>query len=371
MRTCAARSVNRWWGPALSTAVALALVSAAPAQAQLSDRLRINGYSNFEWEYQVSNHEKGRGDKNGSFDADLLDLVFNFQPTDRLRVAADLTWEHGPASEDGRGNVAAEYAFAEYKVADALRLRVGKMFVPFGIYNEIHTAKPATLIINEPFATNKPERLGAPTRFYARWGAGLEAVGQFHPGRVNGDYSLLLFNGETNAVNPFEEDDNGPKAIAGRLRLEPHPTLKLGASFYSDRRSVYDDKGADTGQRVTQNAVGASAEWTPGSFGVELEWVGGQVPSSGTARATTNGFSAVLSHHVGAHATPYLQWQYLDPDKDMSDDGANVFAAGINVRVDTGLFVKLEVDRFSAGKANTRLGGKDYTQAAAAIAIGF
>jgi hypothetical protein len=371
MRTCAARFLNGGFGFASSVAVALALVAAAPVQAQFGDRFRINGYSSFEWEYQISDHNHGRGDKNGSFDADLFDIVLNVQPTDRLRVAADLTWEHGAASEDGRGNVAAEYAFAEYKVADALRLRAGKMFVPFGIYNEIHTAKPAFTVIDEPFATNKPERLGAPMRFFARWGTGLEAVGQFHTGRVNADYSLLLFNGETEAVNPFEEDDNGAKAVAGRLRLEPHPTLKLSASFYSDERSVYDEENVDTGRRVTQNAVGASIEWTPGKLGVELEWVAGQVPSSGATRATTNGFSAVLSHRLSARVTPYVQWQYLDPDKDVKDDAAAVFAAGVNVRVDKGLFVKLEVDRFTAGKANTRLGGKEYTQAAGAIAVGF
>jgi hypothetical protein len=371
MRTRAARDVKGWCGLALSMALFLALLSATPAQAQLGDRIRINGYSNFEWEYQLSNHDKGRGDKNGSFDADLLDLVFNFQPTDRLRVAADLTWEHGPATEDGRGNVAAEYAFAEYKFSDAFRLRAGKMFVPFGIYNELHTAKPATLIINESFATNKPERLGAPMRFYARWGAGFEAVGQFHSGRMNWDYSLLLFNGETNAVNPFEEDDNGPKSLAGRVRLEPHPTLKLGVSFYTDRRTVYDDQGKNTGQRVTENAYGASLEWTPGPFGVELEWVGGQVPAAGTNRVTTNGVSVVISRHVSSRLTPYVQVQYLDPNKNVSSDAATVYGGGLNVRVDTGCFLKLEVARFAAGAANTRLGGKEYTQAAGAIAIGF
>jgi hypothetical protein len=371
MQTCSTHDVKGRFCAILSTAVALALLSAIPAQAQLSEYIRINGYSNFEWEYQVSNHDKGRGDKNGSFDADIFDIVVNVQPTSRLRVAADLTWEHGPATEDGRGNVAAEYAFAEYKISDAFRLRAGKMFVPFGIYNEIHTAKPATIVINEPYATNKPDRLGAPGRFYARWGAGIEAVGQFHSGRMSGDYSLLLFNGESLAVNPFEEDDNGPKAVAGRLRIEPHPTLKLGASFYTDRWTVYDDQGEDTGARVTQNALGASLEWTPGEFGVELEWVHGQIPAGGTDRVTANGFTAMLSRHFGARWTPYLQLQHLDPNDHASDDGATMITGGLNVRVDKGLFVKLEIQRFTADAANKRLGGKDYTQAAGAIAVGF
>ena len=43
--------------------------------------LRINGYSSFEFEKQLS--DKGNGDPNDSFDADLLDVVFNFYPAPR------------------------------------------------------------------------------------------------------------------------------------------------------------------------------------------------------------------------------------------------------------------------------------------------
>ena len=118
------------------------------ASAQVSDMFHLNGYSSFEFEKQLG--DKGKGDPNGSFDADLFDLVFNFTPVPRLRVSSDLTWEHGAASEDGRGNVAVEYAFAEVTAKDWLKLRAGKMFTAFGIYNEIHTAKPAFLTVKEP-----------------------------------------------------------------------------------------------------------------------------------------------------------------------------------------------------------------------------
>ncbi len=117
---------------------ALIVLSAQPCTAQLGDRIRINGYSSFEFERSLSS--QGRGDPNGSFDADLFDLVLNFRLTDRLRVAADITWEHGVASEEDFGNAAIEYAFAEYSVSESLRFRASKMLVHFGIYNEIHTA---------------------------------------------------------------------------------------------------------------------------------------------------------------------------------------------------------------------------------------
>jgi hypothetical protein len=113
---------------ALTCLLAATLLGPRLALAQGSETFTLNGYSSFEFEKRLT--DQGRGDPNGSFDADLLDLVVNFKPDSRLRVAADLTWEHGAATEDGRGNVAVEYGLVEYAFHDWLRLRAGKMFTP-------------------------------------------------------------------------------------------------------------------------------------------------------------------------------------------------------------------------------------------------
>ena len=85
------------WKPA-ATLVALCLACSAELLAQGS-RLTINGYSSFEFEKQIE--DEGGGDPNGSFDADLFDLVFNFQVTDKVRVSTDLTWVKVPISRSG------------------------------------------------------------------------------------------------------------------------------------------------------------------------------------------------------------------------------------------------------------------------------
>lgn len=150
------KSLNRVGG--LAIVLSMWWVSGAVAQIQIGRYLTINGYSSFEYEKLLG--DEGKGDPNGSFDADLFDLVLNITPTDRLRIASDITFEHGAASEDNRGNVAVEYAFGEYTVMNALRFRASKMFTPFGIYNEIHTAKPAFLTVKEPLSTNKNHKFG-------------------------------------------------------------------------------------------------------------------------------------------------------------------------------------------------------------------
>ena len=219
------------------------LASATPSTAQLSDRIRINGYSSFEFERSISSD--GEGDPNGSFDADLFDIVLNFRPTDRLRVAADLTWEHGVASEDQVGNAAVEYAFGEYTVSEALRLRAGKMFAHFGIYNDIHTAKPATLTVKEPHSANKNHKFGSDLRFYPRWLTGIALTGKRAISGVDVDYIAQIANGEQSTVNPFEEDENREKSVSGRVRAYPvaEPALRTGPQDRSRPRVSEPFKG--------------------------------------------------------------------------------------------------------------------------------
>ncbi|MCJ8345079.1 hypothetical protein MJH12_06035 [bacterium] len=115
------------------------------------------------------------------------------------------------------------------------------MFTHFGIYNEIHTAKPATLSVKEPLSTNKNDKLGSAERFYPRWNSGIAVLGS---GTVGGnekeyDYILQLSNGEDSQTNPYEEDSNTFKAINGRFRYSLQEDLRVGFSFFNDSINIY------------------------------------------------------------------------------------------------------------------------------------
>ena len=349
----------------------LASVLLAPslAFAQFSDTIHINGYSSFEFEKQLG--DKGKGDPNASFDADLFDLVLNFTPVPRLRVAADLTWEHGAATEDGRGNVAAEYAFAEFTVKDWLKFRAGKMFTAYGIYNEIHTAKPVFLTVKEPFSTNKNNKFGSDIRFYPRWQAGLAVLGNAHFASANLDYIVQLSNGEQSATNPFEEDDNKSKAVTARVRLQPTPQVTVAASFYTDNLTEYNAEGEDTGGRTRLLSYGANATWAPGSFGVEVEYIRGYLDPSDASRKNRSAMTAMVYYRVLDRYTPYFRYEWLDPDASVADDNAQLFIYGLNARVVKGLYLKGEFDTVKAGAANARFKGQGYTELKAAVAVGF
>ena len=331
------------------------------------ENLSINGYLSFEYEKNIGGDQQG--DLNGSFDADLFDLVFNFRATEHLRIAADITWEHGAATEDNRGNAAIEYAFGEYTIKELYKVRVGKMFTNFGIYNEIHTAKPATLTVKEPLSTNKNNSFGSNVRFYPRWLTGLALTGRGEMGESEFDYIVQISNGESNnsSVNPYEEDDNKNKAISGRIRISPNDQIRYGFSFYSE----------DTGPNNSSisyklDSLGAQLEWElDNALNIEIELVSGSEKAVGGANIDRFAYTAMFSYPVNDWLTPYLRLEYLEPNKDIDNDEASLSIIGLNMMIDTNLYLKIEVDKISTETNNAKYSGADFTEFKASVSIGF
>ncbi len=341
---------------------------------EIDEIIHLNGYFSFEYEQQIG--DTGKGDKAGSFDLDLFDLVINVMPVEELRLATDLSWEHGTATENNWGNVAVEYAFAEYTVFDWLRVRAGKMFVPFGIYNEIHTAKPVFISVKEPLSTNKNNKFGSGLRFYPRWAVGLEIGGAFDVGGTGFDYSLQVSNGEQETTNPFEEDDNKQKAFSARVRAQPAEDLEIGLSAYADSISEWDVTSVGDEYRSGTTRLlsyGGHLIWNVMGLGVEGEFVMGTVKPSTGDEIMRYGATVMLSYLFLDRYTPYFRFEYLDPDTNTENDQAMMFVYGINVRLVDRLFIKLELDTVAAESLNSRFGGgnESYTEFKGAIVFGF
>jgi phosphate-selective porin len=338
------------------------LVATAEAQ-DIFDRIRINGYTSFEFEKGLG---KGNGDPNGSFDADGFDLVLNIHPTERVRAALDLALEHGVATEDSRGNVAMEYGFVEYAFSDLFKVRLGKMFTPFGLYNEIHTAKTAFLSVKEPASLNKNDRIvEGGFAFYPRWGAGIALHGDGVIGKKNFNYDLLIANGEQENTNPFEQDDNGFKSFTLRLRFEPTESLRLGYSLYFD-----DASDPKLGSLVSN---GFEVEWSIGKLRVQGEvGVGSRTPEAGASK-TQLGFYVQPSYHFQNGLTPYMRLEVFDTNTQTRDEDGLVWVAGLNYELAKQCHVKLENNNVRGGKATNLAAfpGRDYNEIKAAFVLGF
>ena len=344
----------------------LACASLAPKAAaqDFFDRIRINGYTSFEFEKQLD--KQGNGDKNGSFDADGFDLVLNIHASERVRAALDMALEHGVATEDGRGNVAMEYGFVEYTFKDMLKLRVGKMFTPFGVFNEIHTAKVSFLSVKEAASLNKNDRIiEGGFLFYPRWGAGIALHGDGVIGKKNFNYDVLLANGEQENTNPFEEDDNGAKSVTLRVRFEPTEQLRVGYSAYFDSAS---DPALG---RLSSN--GLELEWNVGRLRLLGEVALGIRTPKNAASTKQVGWYLQPSYHFTNGLTPYVRLDVINLSTDHPDDVGTDFIVGLNYELTKQCNLKLENNYFHGGK-NTSLAqfpGRGYNEIKAAFVLGF
>lgn len=350
---------------ALPVAIMLAAGLAAGAQ-EIFDRITINGYTSFEFEKQLD--KEGNGDPNGSFDADGFDLVLNVHATERVRFAGDLAWEHGPETESGRGNVVMEYGFVEYTLSDLFKFRAGKMFTPFGVFNEIHTAKPAFLTVKEAASLNKTDRIVKDAfRFYPRWGAGIALHGDGVMAGKNFNYDLQLSNGDQENTNPFEEDDNGFKAVAGRVRYEPSDALRLGYSFYVDKSS-----DPNRGRLVSN---GLEAELTLDRFRMASEVAIGKLTpeTAGLAAVTQIGFYLQPSWHFENGVTPYMRLDFVDPNTDTAGDHGIDWIVGVNWEIAKSFQLKAEHNYFKGGENSSlaKFPGRGYSEIKTAVVLGF
>lgn len=342
--------------------VMLTIGSNAAAQS----RIAINGYASFEIEKQIEPRGEGAGDPNFSFDADLFDLVLNIQLTDRIRVATDLSWEHGSATEDNRGNVAVEYAFTEYAFSDLFKIRVGKFLTPFGIFNEIHTAKPAFLSVKEASSTNKTERIvKAGYRFFPRWSVGIGLQGDGVVGRRNLDYVLVIANGEQETTNPFEKDVDLSKSVTARVRLGLTNYLNLGGSFY------FDNVAEPGFRRLISTGVQAEVRWRKAEILFEMVR-GAKTRGSGTSLRQL-GWFVQPAYRLGKGVTPYMRFEHLDPDLRSGNNSGIDIVTGVNFEVSPGFIVKVDNNYFR-GAPGSSLGvfpGRDYNEIKAAVVLGF
>lgn len=98
-----------------------------------ADPIQVHGFGG--WGY---GHTDGNrylvGDKDGVFHNSYFALNVSGTPSERFSASFQTLWK---TSENGM-EVEFDYAFAEYAFADFLKIRLGKVKTPFGIYTEIY-----------------------------------------------------------------------------------------------------------------------------------------------------------------------------------------------------------------------------------------
>jgi hypothetical protein len=253
---------------------AVLLLLAAPALfAQSNGAPAIHIFGG--WAYGRTNgNEYLAGTRQGAFDNLTLALNLAATPVEPLRLEAQFSAD----IDRGDRETAFDFAFAEWRFSDALRVRAGKMKHPFGIYTEIYDV--GTL---RPFYS-LPQSVYGPTGTFAKAYNGVGVSG-FRKLGTRWAVTYDVYAGELDlpiadlSQDVFKTSKNGElgvkNVIGGRAVFEtPIDGLSFGASAY---RGTID--AAET--RVHHRAAGAQIEYVNDRLSLRTEWTDNATGASG------------------------------------------------------------------------------------------
>ena len=207
------------------------------------------------------------GGPSGEYQNAQLALALIAAPSPRLQISSQLSWAQTP---DGT-STELDYAFAEWRFSDALRLRVGRAKQPFGIYTEIFDVGTV-----RPFYS-LPQGVYGPAALVAEGYDGVGLTGHARLGRAWGLAYDAYFGGVRLASTPLapgldegegagEEVEIIRDAVGGRVWLEaPVEGLRFGASIYSGKE--------EREEQVRHTVFGLHGEYLDGPWSLRSEYV--------------------------------------------------------------------------------------------------
>ncbi len=264
--------------PAVGLLVAVVLLGSAPAGAQsFLSEVELHGFGG--WAYgDTDGLTHTLGDSDGRYDNAEFALNVAAHPTERLSVVAQVFLESGGRGDESEKNVELDYAFAEWFVSDALKLRIGRVKHPFGNYGEIFdvgTLRPFYLL---------PQSIYGPNGFTAKayngagitgsqtWGSGWGVQYDLYGGEIEGDFDIpgVLSTAPEFFLEPevslgFRVKDT----VGARLNFStPIEGLAIGASAYRGDESV----PLVIDEPSTRETYLAHAEYLSDRWTVRGEW---------------------------------------------------------------------------------------------------
>lgn len=191
-----------------------------------------HGFGNWYYAKTDGNSYLG-GNESGEYGNLEAGVIVSAEPLERLEVKTQLS---GEQIGGGESEFVVEYAFAEWRFSDQLRLRVGKAKHPFGIYTEVFDIGTARPFLSLPQAFYGP--IGLANEAYL--GLGLTGRRDFANGWSS---SFDLYGGGLDLTLRAELDPDGDSesgleslrdVLGGRVAFSPPASgLSFGASAYT------------------------------------------------------------------------------------------------------------------------------------------
>lgn len=286
----------------MALAALLALLPAAAGAIDLTDKVHLSGFGH--WQYgKTDGNDLGNATEEGDYDDGSFALSLSAQVSDPIRVA-------GQFHLDFDGEADLDFAFAEYFISDAAKVRAGMVKQPFGISTEVFRVSTLRNFGDLPRSLYGPigvvsEGLKGMAfsgrRDFASWAVSYDVYGgELNP--FNDSLNDRLLEGDDDDDTEGEIEDAHYRDVLGiRGVLEtPVDGLSAGISAYRGTEEE-DDRSVET--------VGTDLRFFRGAWDVRAEYFY-QQPESGEVEQ--DGFYLEVARRFGERWQVAGRYETLD-----------------------------------------------------------
>jgi len=170
----------------------LLLVPVSSDAYDLGDYLSINGFLSQGYIHSSDNNVFGDS-KDGSFQLNEFALTLNSTPLERLRLGLQLLSRD--LGEEGDNDILIDWAMADYRLIDSFGVRLGKVKLPIGLYNQHRDSdflRPMAFLPQSVYNEQKRVML------VGAWGGSI--YGNFSLGKI-GDVDYQAYYGKVDYRN--------------------------------------------------------------------------------------------------------------------------------------------------------------------------
>lgn len=300
--------------------------------AKRSSFVNFNGY--------ITNEYFAQQGKKNTFDNHYFNIFISSQISDKLFVEGQLEYEHGGDDVDIR------YAYADYKVSDALVFRTGKFLVPAGLFNEYQYPEYIAKAITRAFVNREI----APSA----WGeVGVQVRGRIKnlSSTVEPFYSVYLVNGLhgasgagiRNMRDNSQDTQNNDKAIGGNIGADFGDYLTATANYYT---GTYSNDG-----ELNLSIYGLSAQYVKDKLTIWGEYQAANQeayndaadPLQGMNTLKKTGWYALVGYKIYKGLEPVLRYDAITLDGTPANDRTRV-TVGLNYHFSSTCNLKVNYD---------------------------
>ena len=341
----------------------MCIIGTAALAQDLTPTVKLHGFG--EWAYvRTDGNEFLDGNEEGDYDTIGFGLNASTAIGDKLTITGQLALR---TREEDQAEAELDYAFAEWRVSDALRVRVGRSKHPFGIYTEVFDIGTLRPFFHLPLSIYGPSEIAAQS--YNGLGmTGLREIGGGSSLEYDAYAGEVTFDA-SQRVEAADESEQIRDVLGARLRYMTRvPGLSFGGSAYTGVVEEEEEEPGEDDRRRHVN-LGVHAEYAMHPLTIRAE-VGRHEE---TEEGETLAYYLEAGYRIGKHLEVAGRFDRFDVTPEDGDDEElehRDLALGLNYWFNPNFVLKASVHRVTGFAVAEPAGDDDPDDETTALVLG-